>query len=517
MQLARVVEASQELARTSSRKGKVEAVAQVLREAVTELKVVPVVADYLSGVLPQRRIGVSWRSLRELPQPAHQPNLEVAEVDQAFSTIGQLRGAGSQSLRREALDALFARATAAEQKWLRGLLTGEVRQGAGDGIMIQAITAASGVPDAVVRRAVMIAGFAAPVAAIAMSQDSPGAARQAVKQVTLQVGRPLRPMLAAAAPTAAEGLEALQPQGGDVAVEAKLDGIRIQAHVDHREDTVVRLFTRTLDDITDRLPEVVEVLSALPLEQAVFDGEVIAQRADGSPEPFQVTGARTASSADVAQLREQVPLTTYLFDVLHLNGEDLLDQGGAERWQRLAQVAPDLLVPRLVTSDSEAAQDFFAELVAAGQEGVVLKSIDQPYAAGRRGAGWIKVKPRHTYDLVVVAVEQGSGRRKGWLSNIHLAARGEDGELVMVGKTFKGMTDEMLAWQTQRFTELATNTDGYVVQVRPEQVVEIAIDGVQRSTRYAGGLALRFARVLRYREDKPVAEIATMADLRHLL
>ncbi|WP_311197807.1 RNA ligase family protein [Ornithinimicrobium sp. INDO-MA30-4] len=256
--------------------------------------------------------------------------------------------------------------------------------------MIQAITAASGVADAVVRRAVMIAGFAAPVAAIAMSQDSPTAARQALEQVTLQVGRPLRPMLAAAAPSAAEAIEALQPQGGDVAVEAKLDGIRIQAHVDHREDTVVRLFTRTLDDITDRLPEVVDTLAALPLEQAVFDGEVIAQRADGSPEPFQVTGARTASSADVAQLREQVPLTTYLFDVLHLNGEDLLDQGGAERWKWLAQVAPNLMVPRLVTSDSEAAQGFFAELVAVGQEGVVLKSIDQPYAAGRRGAGWIK-------------------------------------------------------------------------------------------------------------------------------
>lgn len=507
------------MARTASRKGKVEIVADVLREAAEADQVVPVVTDYLTGVLPQRRVGVSWRSLRELPTPAQQATLLVAETDSTLSEMADMVGPGSQGVRRDAVDALFGRATAQEQVWLRGLLTGELRQGAGDGIVVLAIAAASGVAEKVVRRAVMIAGYAAPVAELAMHANGPSEGARALQAMQLQVGRPLRPMLAASAPSVAEALASSKTGStkAPLAVEAKLDGIRIQAHVDHSQRETVRLFTRTLDEVTDRLPEVVAALGALPLSSAVFDGEVIAQNSQGAPEPFQVTSARTASSADPQRLASQVPLSTYLFDCLHLDGEDLLDVAGQGRWERLTAVAAHLVVPRILTTDEDEAQDFFAQLVDGGHEGVVVKATDRGYAAGRRGAGWVKVKPRHTYDLVVTAIEKGSGRRSQWLSNIHLAARNEHGELVMVGKTFKGMTDEMLAWQTERFNDLATSTDGYVVQVRPEQVVEVATDGVQRSTRYPGGVALRFARVVQYRDDKPLSEISTIEDLRSLL
>jgi DNA ligase-1 len=323
-------------------------------------------------------------------------------------------------------------------------------------------------------------------------------------------------MLAGSAPDVAAALATL---GGEVVVETKLDGIRLQAHVDNRTSPgAVRLFTRTLDEVTERMPEITEVLAALDVETLVLDGEVIALGEGGRPQPFQVTGARTASSADVDRLREEVPLTPFFFDVLHLDGADLLDEPAHVRWEHLSRtVPPAWLVPRESTDDPARAQQFFTDLVAAGHEGVVVKDPALPYAAGRRGPGWVKVKPRHTLDLVVLAVEWGSGRRKGWLSNIHLGARdGETGELVMLGKTFKGMTDEMLAWQTERFQELAVDRGDWVVTVRPEQVVEVAFDGVQKSSRYPGGMALRFARVLRYRDDKPVSEIDTVQTVRAL-
>lgn len=514
MPLARVIETSAAVTATRSRLAKVAAIAQTLRDSAQDPRQVEVVADYLAGVLPQRRVGVSWRSLRSLPDPATTSSLTVAQVDTLLERLGEIAGSGSAAQRRAVVVDLFGRADPQEQWWLRGLLTGEVRQGAGDGVLLQAIAQAAGVPDETVRRAVMLAGQAGPVARAALSAADPEAARAALAQVRLEVGRPLRPMLAGSAPDVATAIEGT----GEVGVDAKLDGIRVQAHLwvedGHRR---VRLFTRTLEDITDRLPEVVETLSALDADTAVLDGEVIAQRPDGRPQPFQVTGARTASSADPTRLRAEVPLTTYLFDLLHLDGADLVDAPARERWERLRGIAPDLLVDRLVTDDPAGAQTFFDDLVAAGQEGVVVKVLDAPYAAGRRGAGWVKVKPRHTLDLVVTAVEWGSGRRSGWLSNIHLAAREETtGELVMLGKTFKGMTDEILAWQTRRFLELQTRREGYVVHVRPEQVVEVAIDGVQRSRRYPGGVALRFARVLRYRDDKPVTEIDTVQAVQRL-
>ncbi|MDV3222025.1 ATP-dependent DNA ligase [Intrasporangium sp.] len=515
LSLADVVATSRTVATTSSRTAKVEALAACLAHASADgPETVEVVAAHLAGALPQRRLGVSWRGLRSLPEPAAGTSLTVLEVDAAATELASVSGSGSAARRSALVRSLFGRATADEQQWLRGLITGETRQGAGDGVMLQAIAKAAGVPDAAVRRAVMLAGHAGPVARAALHGGA-----EALARLTLDVGRPLRPMLAGSAPDVAAALAAI---GDEALVETKLDGIRLQAHVDRRGPIPdVRLFTRTLEEVTDRMPEIVEALAELEVDTAVLDGEVIALRDDGRPEPFQVTGARTASSADPERLRTDVPLTPYFFDLLHVDGEDLVDETAHTRWGRLALTVPGAwLPPRVRTADVDEAQAFFDDIVRAGHEGVVVKDPSLPYAAGRRGPGWIKVKPRHTLDLVVLAVEWGSGRRRGWLSNIHLGARdAETGELVMLGKTFKGMTDEMLRWQTERFRELAVDdpdASEWVVRLRPEQVVEVAFDGVQRSTRYPGGMALRFARVLRYRDDKPVSEIDTVQTVRQL-
>ena len=504
MQLHRLVESSREVTATSSRTAKTTLVATLLAEA--EPHEVGLVASYLAGALPQRRTGIGWRTLAaERPAPAARPTLEVAQVDRRIQELADLAGSGSSGRRRELLRTLYADLTDAEQRYVTGLFSGELRQGASDGVLLAAIAQAADVPAADVRRAVMLAGSAAPVAQAALTDGAAGLAR-----ISLEPGRPLRPMLAGSAPDVAAALD-----GTPVRLDRKLDGIRIQAH---KVGEDVRLFTRSLEEVTERLPEVVELVAALPHDAVVLDGEVIALAADGRPEPFQVTGSRTASAGSPATLRASTPLTTFFFDLLHLDGEDLLDLPASQRFSRLADlVSTDALVPSVVTDDTDEAQRFFAETVAAGHEGVVVKRLDAPYAAGRRGAGWVKVKPRHALDLVVLAVERGSGRRRDWLSNIHLGARDPGtGGFVMLGKTFKGMTDETLRWQTERFRELATDDDGWVVTVRPEQVVEIAFDGVQRSSRYPGGVALRFARVLRYRDDKSADEADTLADVRAL-
>ncbi|MGC1207088.1 MAG: ATP-dependent DNA ligase [Ornithinimicrobium sp.] len=512
MKLSRVIETSASVAGTSSRSAKVSTLAHMLQETVATHgrghHCIEVVADYVAGTLPQRRVGVSWRGLRDLPQPATQATLTIEQTDTALTVMAELSGGGSASKRRKAIKGLFGRATVAEQRWLAALITGDLRQGASDGVLLQAIAQAAGIDDHIVRAAVMRAGYPGPVARVALSAPNEEAAMAALTAMTLRVGRPLRPMLSGSAPTVEDALHDERP----VALECKVDGIRIQAHLwDSPSGREVHIFTRTLDEITDRVPEVVEALKLLPTRAAVLDGEIIALRPDGRPEPFQVTGARTASSANPEELREQVPLTTYLFDAMHRGGTDLIDMSNAGRWQVLNELAPHLLVPRIVTADPSAARLFFEEQVAAGHEGVIVKALDAPYMAGRRGEGWVKVKPRHTLDLVVTAVEWGSGRRQGMLSNIHLAARNEHtDDLVMLGKTFKGMTDEMLRWQTERFLGLETRRSGHVVFVRPEQVVEIAVDGVQRSRRYPGGIALRFARVLRYRDDKAVHDIDSL-------
>jgi DNA ligase-1 len=463
----------------------------------------PIAVAYLSGELPQRQIGVGWAALRDAPPPAAEPSLTIADVDSAFTRIGVLAGKGSTGERRRLIGELLATATDDEQYFLVRLLSGELRQGALDGVMTEAVARAAGVPVTQVRRAVMLRGSLPAVAGAALSGGS-----EALTGFGLRVGQPLKPMLAASAPTMEDALAKI---AAAAAVEWKLDGIRIQAHI---VDGEVRLFTRTLDDITARLPEVVAVLGKLPVRSAVFDGELIALRPDGRPLPFQDTAARAASEVPV----EAVPLSVFLFDALHLDGTDLIDEPDEDRHAALTSVVPaELLMPRLVTDSADEAMAFFRDALAHGHEGVVVKSLATPYAAGRRGAGWIKVKPRHTLDLVVLAVEWGHGRRQGWLSNLHLGARDpETGGWVMLGKTFKGLTDELLTWQTAKLLELEDHRDSWTVYVRPELVVEIAFDGVQRSPRYPGGVALRFARVLRYREDKPAAEADTIGTVRAL-
>jgi DNA ligase-1 len=505
MLLADVVETSRALGATRSRKAKVQALAGALRQAAPDE--VATATAYLSGVLRQRRTGLGWRSLVDLPRPAERSTLTLTEVHDALEQLSTVAGAGSRDRRRVLVTDLFARATAEEQDYLRRLVTGELRQGALDGMMLEAVAEASGVAATAVRRASMLCGATLPVAVAALSGGA-----EAVAAFGMEVGRPVRPMLASSAPDlpAALGMFA----GLALAVDCKLDGIRVQVH---KNDGVVRVYTRTLDDITARVPEVVAAVEGLPARSVVLDGEAIALDDAGRPRPFQETAARTASSRGVDELREQVPLTTYFFDVLHLDGEDLLDRPAAERLAALTEaLAAELVVPRRVTADHDEAAAFFADVVAQGHEGVVVKSLEAPYEAGRRGASWVKVKPRHTLDLVVLAVEWGSGRRAGLLSNIHLGASDGAGGFVMLGKTFKGMTDEMLAWQTERFLGLEVSRSGHVVHVRPEQVVEVAFDGIQSSTRYAGGMALRFARVLRYRDDKDAAEADTVETVRAL-
>ncbi len=507
MLLAEIAEVSQAVAGQSARLAKIGALAAALREA-GPLEV-PIAVAYLSGELPQRQVGIGWAALRDGFPPAARPTLTLSEVDASLSAIGAVTGKGSAAGRKALVGELFGRATEGEQRFLFGLLSGELRQGALEGVMTEAVARAASVPAAEVRRAMMLRGSLGAVAAAALAGGS-----TALHAFGLEVGCPVRPMLAASAPTVEDALAKLGGPGAEVAVEWKLDGIRIQAHVAGGN---VRLFTRTLDEITGRLPDVAAVLARLPVRAAVLDGELIALREDGRPLPFQDTASRT-STQEAGPDASAVPLSVFLFDALHLDGADLIDLPDATRHSELAwAVPPELLMPRLVTASADEATAFFRDAIARGHEGVVIKSLDTPYTAGRRGAGWIKVKPRHTLDLVVLAVEWGHGRRRGWLSNLHLGARDPaTGGFVMLGKTFKGLTDEMLEWQTQRLLALEDRRESWTVYVRPELVVEIAFDGVQRSPRYPGGLALRFARVLRYREDKPAAQADTIDAVRAL-
>ena len=528
---------------TSARNAKIEQIAALLGRVPPGE--VTVAVAFLSGELLQGQIGVGYAAVSEMlrapaaadatvraaedaaaehraPAPDQAAGLTLTDVDAAFETIGAVTGPGSQAERRRLLAALFARATPREREFLVRLLAGDLGQGALEGVMTDAVARAAGVPAEDVRRAHQLGGSLPEVARAALggTPRSADRAQAALRGFTLRVGSPVRPMLAASAPDIAAALDRISP----AAAEWKIDGIRIQVHRSGRQ---VAVFTRTLEDITARVPEIAEAALSLPVADAVLDGEAVALTPDGRPRPFQVTAARTASQGDVARLREQTPLTPFLFDLLHLDGADLIDAPARVRHRQLVRIVPaGLLTPRIVTAEAETAGAFLADAIARGHEGVVLKSLDSPYRAGRRGSEWIKVKPRHTLDLVVLAAEWGHGRRRGVLSNLHLGARDpETGGLVMLGKTFKGLTDEMLAWQTTRLLGLAdparTWPDGEarreahgVVRVRPELVVEIAFDGVQASRRYPGGLALRFARVLRYRPDKSPAEADTIDAVR---
>jgi ATP-dependent DNA ligase I len=499
MRLRELTDVSAAVAATRSRKAKTEAIGALLAGAAPD-EIAAAVA-FLSGRLTQRQIGVGWAQLREPPPPADEPSLTVGEVDAAFEAIGAMSGPGSQATRRDALQALLGRADEDEQQFLTRLLIGDLGQGALAGVMTAAVAHAAEVPEADVRRALTLHGDLPEIARIALREGRDGLAA-----VHLKVGRPLSPMLAATAPDVAAALE----KTGRAAVEHKLDGARVQIH---RVGDTVAVFTRSLDDVTAHVPEAVEAALALPATSVVLDGEVIALREDGRPHPFQVTGSRFGSRRDLEKLRREIPLSVFFFDLLHLDGRDLLDAPLAERAAALDRLAPQLRIPHAVAEDAQAAQAVFDDALARGHEGVMVKDLDAPYAAGRRGAAWLKVKPVHTLDLVVLAAEWGHGRRRGFLSNLHLGARDGDG-FAMLGKTFKGLTDELLAWQTQRFQELETHRDGHTVYVRPEQVVEIAFDGIQTSRRYPAGMALRFARVKRYRDDKTAAEADTVETVR---
>ncbi|MGH4016423.1 MAG: ATP-dependent DNA ligase [Pseudonocardiaceae bacterium] len=499
MLLGDVVVGSATVTATRSRQAKTQALATLLG-ATANPDELGVIVGFLTGEPRQGRFGIGWSTLAALDVPeAVAPALTVAQVDQALDEIARTTGAGSAARRRALLSALFARATPDEQRFLVALLTGELRQGASEGVMIEAVAAASGVPADAVRRAFMLSGRLPSTAVAAMAG---GAA--ALGAFRVELGRPVRPMLA----SPADSLDAALAELGAASVEYKLDGARIQVH---RNGDEVRVWTRTLREITGSVPELVDLVRGLPCTSVVLDGETLALTDDGRPRSFQESMSRFG-----AESPKELLLRPFFFDCMHRDGTDLLDTALADRVAALEAVAGPYRIPSV--QDADAAPTLLDASLAAGHEGVMVKSLHAPYAAGRRGRTWQKVKPVHTLDLVVLAAEWGHGRRRGWLSNLHLGARNPDGGTpVMVGKTFKGLTDQLLTWQTTALQEIAQHTDRYVVHVRPELVVEIELDGVQVSPRYPGGVALRFARVLRYRPDKDAGDADTINAVRALL
>jgi DNA ligase 1 len=498
--LADVVAAAEAVGATTKRTAKREALADLFAGLAADE--VPVVVGFLLGEVRQGRIGVGWAAIRDLDcPPSTEATLDVDEVDRAVSVLAGTTGPGSQAARRSQLVALFSRATAPEADFLGRLFVGEMRTGALAGVVTDAVAAASSIPAATVRRAVMLAGDLGVVARIALTDG-----REAVEAVGLEPLRAVQPMLASTSGSVAAALDEV----GEASIEWKLDGARIQVH---RAGDDVRIYTRNLNDVTERLPEVVEVVGRFDSRSFVLDGEVLGfMGPDQAPQAFQDTMSRFGRGAG------ETALVPQFFDVLHLDGVDQIDEPLRVRRERLTSLVGPHLIPGTTTTDPAVGEGVLEDALAHGHEGVMVKAADSAYEAGRRGRSWRKVKPVHTLDLVVLAVEWGSGRRKGWLSNIHLGALDPaTREPVMVGKTFKGMTDEVLAWQTARFQELETHRSAHTVHVRPEQVVEIALDGAQTSSRYPGGVALRFARVVRYRDDKTADEADTLDAVRSLL
>jgi DNA ligase-1 len=495
--LAAVVDASAEVSDTSSRSAKVAILAELLRQ-LEPREIAPAVG-FLTGVPRQGRVGIGYRTIYGIEgPPADAPSLTIDELDRAITELQGTIGSGSAAQRKQLLSELLAKATDAEADFVRRLFTGNLRQGALAGLMADAIAKAARVPAALARRALMLSGDLTHTAEIAMTDGEEG-----LRAVGFQIFRPIFPMLASTAASAPEAVASFER----ASVEWKIDGIRVQIH---RSGDEIRIYTRNLNEITHALPGVVGAVRELPVSRAVFDGEALWMSEEG-PAPFQ----ETVSQIDNAAPPEGI--VTFLFDLLHVDGDDLLDSPLEERAARLAAIAPHLKMPSELTSDPETAQRVLDDALNAGHEGIVVKDAGSLYSAGRRGKAWRKVKPVRTYDLVVLGAEWGHGRRRGWLSNLHLGARDpRTGEFVMVGKTFKGLTDELLDWQTKELLAREAAREGIAVFVRPELVLEVALDGVQSSTRYPGGVALRFARVKRYRPDKAPAEADTIDDLRAL-
>ena len=499
-----IAEVSRAVSETRARSTKIALLAACLSHLAPEEAEIGV--GFLSGEPRQGKIGLGYAAIRDLDRPAaaDQATLTLTDIDAALEHIAGIRGARSSARRAEALGALFARATAVEQPFLVRLLLGELRQGALEGILLDAVARAAKVSPGNVRRAVMFAGDAKRVAAAALARGEPGLA-----EFRVELMRPIGPMLAQTAGSLADAFDGK----AELSIEHKLDGARIQVH---RDGSDVRVFTRNLNDVTARVPEIVEATLALPAERLILDGEAIALGAGGRPAPFQTTMRRFGRKLDVDALRAELPLHPFYFDLLYLDGGELLDHPEVERFNELARLTPPpLRVERIVAKNQDEAESFLDRALALGHEGVMAKDVGSLYEAGRRGASWVKIKKAHTLDLVVLAAEWGSGRRKGYLSNLHLGARDpRNDSFVMLGKTFKGLTDELLRWQTAKLQTLEISRTDWVVYVRPELVVEIAFDGVQASSQYPGGVALRFARVKRYRDDKPPSEADTIDTVR---
>ncbi|HMN46287.1 MAG TPA: ATP-dependent DNA ligase [Povalibacter sp.] len=507
MLFADLVAASARVAATRSRLAKLRELAQCLQALAPDEIEIGVL--WLAGETRQGKIGVGYSVLQPSAQvaPAVPATLTLRDVDDVLTLLQGMRGAGSAARRKSILGDLLGRATADEQSFLLRLLVGELRQGALAGLMVDAIAEAAKLPVADVRRASMYSGHVGGLAHVALTQGLAG-----LERFRIEVLSPIAPMLAQTATDVADALEQLS---SDVAFEWKVDGARVQVH---KAGDEVRVYTRSLNDVTAAVPEVVEAVRTIDARQIVLDGETVALDATGRPLPFQVTMRRFGRKLDVDALRAELPLHVYFFDCLLLDEESLADRPARERFAAMERVLPESIrIPRLATRDVDVATDFYDRALASGHEGVMAKSLDSAYEAGSRGASWLKIKHVHTLDLVVLAAEWGSGRRKGWLSNLHLGARDPaSGGFVMLGKTFKGLTDAMLEWQTKEFLARETHRDSYTVHVRPEMVVEIAFNDIQASSQYEGGYALRFARVKAYRPDKPVEQADTIEEIRRI-
>jgi len=502
MQLHDIAAASNAVSGTRRRLDKISELAQILHRLTPEE--IHIAVAYLSGSLPQGRIGLGWSVISQARAvtPAERPSIELTELDETFSRIAKVRGAGASRTRTQLLIEIFSRATEREQEFLVRLLSGELRQGAQESVVAEAVAKAAHAPSAAVRHAAMLCGDLGEVARVALV-DGP----QSLSKYAIQLFRPIEPMLASPAESVAEAIDAF----GEAAFELKLDGARIQVH---KSGGQVRVFSRALRDITSAVPEVVEAVASLPARDLILDGEVLALQPDGAPLPFQETMRRFGRRLEVDRLRTVLPLTPFFFDCLYADGRPLTAEPQRARFEALQNAVGDLAVPHQVISDAMTAAQFFDRAIASGHEGVMAKSLDAPYAAGSRGSAWLKIKNVRTLDLVVLAAEWGSGRRKGWLSNLHLGARDPDrNQYVMLGKTFKGMTDELLAWQTAALLEREERREHHIVYVRPELVVEVAFNDVQESPQYPGGLALRFARIKGYRPDKAATDADTLQTL----